>query len=123
ERALVARERVAGLAELELRRVDQLADRRQAFVQFDEPRDLGLRARQSAQQRELGVAVQAFGEGATALEKLARVGEAAVALLQRFQLLGRKRVAIELFELVAQPLDALAVVGSAAEFVDARAGL
>ena len=123
ERALVARERIAGFGELDLRRVDEFADRREPRIECDEARDLRLRTREPAQQCEFVVAVEAVGESRAALQQLPAVGEAAVALLECLQIVGRERVGVQFLELVREPFDALGMVRAAAEFGDARGGL
>ncbi len=120
ERALVASERIAGLGELDLRRVDEFADRREPRVERDEACDLRLRASEPAQQRELVVAIEPLGQRGATLQQLPGVGEAAVAFLERLEVLGRERMRVQFLELVREPFDALGMVRAAAELGDAR---
>ena len=66
-----------------------------------------MRARGEADQRELAVAVEPLGEAVAALQQLAGVGEAAVLVVRARRVLRRQCVALELVELVRQPVDAL----------------
>ena len=100
ERALIARQRVAGFVELDLRRIEQIDDRRHARIERGQARRFRLCARDKADQREFAVAVDALGESAAALQELAGVGESAMLVFECGKVARRQRVAIELVELV-----------------------
>ena len=110
ERRLVAAERVGGLAELDLRRVEQFGERREACVERGQVRSVGVRACEEVSEREFLLAIETLAERRAATQEFARVGKAPVLVLEFGKGRRAERVAVEFGDLMAEPFDALAVV-------------